>query len=140
MLAPYTEAHESGPLLDLLIRSLDLYDGWIEDVRVRVRGSASSTAGAAASKWHSTGNLPRTCAALAQQSARNDARGSIQRARDSWNQHLPRPSLEPCRFPDHGYVAAPDLTAALARVVAAGGGRVQTASRAVARRCSTRVR
>lgn len=29
MLAPYVEAHEGGPLLDLCVRSLDLYDGWI---------------------------------------------------------------------------------------------------------------
>jgi glycine oxidase len=33
MLAPYVEAHERGPLLDLAVRSLDLYDGWIEAVR-----------------------------------------------------------------------------------------------------------
>lgn len=29
MLAPYVEAHERGPMLDLCVRSLDLYDGWI---------------------------------------------------------------------------------------------------------------
>ena len=33
MLAPYVEAHEAGPLLDLAVRSLDLYDGWIAAVR-----------------------------------------------------------------------------------------------------------
>ncbi len=33
MLAPYVEAHERGPLLDLAVRSLDLYDDWIAAVR-----------------------------------------------------------------------------------------------------------
>src|SRR5258706_14293488 len=33
MLAPYVEAHERGPLLDLAVRSLELYDGWIASVR-----------------------------------------------------------------------------------------------------------
>lgn len=33
MLAPYLEAHERGPLLDLAVRSLALYDDWISAVR-----------------------------------------------------------------------------------------------------------
>jgi glycine oxidase len=33
MLAPYVEAHAGGPLLDLGVRSLDLYDGWIAALR-----------------------------------------------------------------------------------------------------------
>lgn len=33
MLAPYVEAHEGGPMLDLCVRSLDLYDGWIARLR-----------------------------------------------------------------------------------------------------------
>jgi glycine oxidase len=33
MLAPYVEAHERGPLLDLAVRSLALYDDWIASVR-----------------------------------------------------------------------------------------------------------
>jgi glycine oxidase len=33
MLAPYVEAHERGPLLDLGVRSLAMYDGWIAAVR-----------------------------------------------------------------------------------------------------------
>jgi glycine/D-amino acid oxidase-like deaminating enzyme len=33
MLAPYVEAHAGGPMLDLCVRSLDLYDAWIADIR-----------------------------------------------------------------------------------------------------------
>ena len=33
MLAPHVEAHERGPLLDLGVRSLALYDDWIDAVR-----------------------------------------------------------------------------------------------------------
>jgi len=34
VLAPYVEAHEPGPLQDLIVRSLDLYDGFAEAVRL----------------------------------------------------------------------------------------------------------
>jgi len=33
MLAPYVEAHAGGPMLELCVRSLDLYDEWIAGVR-----------------------------------------------------------------------------------------------------------
>ena len=33
MLAPYVEAHERTPMLDLCVRSLGLYDDWIAAVR-----------------------------------------------------------------------------------------------------------
>jgi glycine oxidase ThiO len=33
MLAPYVEAHGGGPMLDLCVRSLDLYDDWIAALR-----------------------------------------------------------------------------------------------------------
>ena len=33
MLAPYVEAHAGGPMLDLCVRSLDLYDDWIGALR-----------------------------------------------------------------------------------------------------------
>jgi glycine oxidase ThiO len=34
MLAPYVEAHAGGPMLDLCVRSLDLYDAWIAGLRL----------------------------------------------------------------------------------------------------------
>src|SRR5438067_10292962 len=33
MLAPYVEAHGGGPMLELCVRSLDLYDDWIAGLR-----------------------------------------------------------------------------------------------------------
>jgi glycine oxidase len=33
LLAPYTEAHGGGALFDLTVRGLDVYDGFVEDVR-----------------------------------------------------------------------------------------------------------
>lgn len=33
MLAPYVEAHHGGPMLELCVRSLDLYDKWIASLR-----------------------------------------------------------------------------------------------------------
>jgi glycine oxidase len=37
MLAPYVEAHERGPLLELGVRSLDLYPAWIAAIRREAR-------------------------------------------------------------------------------------------------------
>jgi glycine oxidase len=38
MLAPYVEAHAGGPMLALCVRSLDLYDDWIADLRAESAG------------------------------------------------------------------------------------------------------
>jgi glycine oxidase len=37
MLAPYVEAHDRGPMLDLCVRSLDLYDDWIASLQAEGR-------------------------------------------------------------------------------------------------------
>jgi glycine oxidase len=82
MLAPYVEAHERGPLLDLAVRSLELYDDWIAAVR-------------------------------------NESGIDIEYRRIG--------TLETGRtgddrvVPEHGYVAAAQLTAALARAAANNG-------------------
>jgi len=131
MLAPYTEAHESGPLLDLLVRSLDLYDGWIQDVRTQsgmpveyVRSGSLEVAFDADAAAH----LRLTAAgAGAERCAWLDSAGTRR-----LEPGLPVNILGALSVPGHGYVAAQDLTAALARVVSNGGGRVQTATRAVA--------
>ena len=76
ILAPHVEAHEGGPLLDLGVRSLELYDDWIAAVR---RESGLEV------EYRRIGTL--------------ETGG----ARDTRV------------VPEHGYVSAPQLTAALAR-------------------------
>ena len=84
MLAPYTEAHDSGPLLGSPgteprpLRRLDEAFGTESGVR-------SSTTGAAASKWRSTGAAAHLRRDRGSSGPRNDASGSNQRARASWN-------------------------------------------------------
>jgi glycine oxidase len=109
MLAPYVEAHEDAPLLDLAVRSLDLYDSWVEDVR---RESGMDI------EYRRIGTL---------EVARSPARAAELRLSEP---HHERRWLEPGgvarEFPEiasnagalltpgHGYVAAPALAAALA--------------------------
>src|SRR5437762_5426664 len=62
VLAPYIEAREGGPLLELTARSLDLFDGFIERTRA---------ASGVAVSYHRTGTLDvaRTTTTLAALSA-----------------------------------------------------------------------
>lgn len=88
MLAPYVEAHEQGPLLDLGVRSLALYDEWIAAVR---QESGIDV------EYRRIGTL-------------ETGGGKPDR-----------------RIPEHGYVAAAQVTAALARAAAARGARFHRA-------------
>jgi glycine oxidase len=128
MLAPYTEAHDGGPLLDLLIRSLDLYDGWIRDVRresgidIEYRRSGSlEVAFDAGGATHLQGaaHASGRCTWLDAEDLRRLEPGVTRRAAGALS------------VPDHGYVSAPGLTDALARAVVRGGGRIQPAARAI---------
>ena len=82
ILAPHVEAHAGGPLLDLGVRSLDLYDGWIAAVR--------SESGLDV-EYRRIGTL------------------------ETGGAHEDR------IVPEHGYVAAGQLTAALARAAESRG-------------------
>jgi glycine oxidase len=131
MLAPYTEAHENGPLLDLLIRSLDLYDGWIRDVQIQSGAQV---------EYRRSGSLEVAFDEEAAGHVRsNGAAAGAERC--AWLDSAGARRLEPAlpvniagalSVPAHGYVAAQDLTDALARAVVNRGGRVQTGARAVA--------
>jgi glycine oxidase len=128
MLAPYVEAHEEGPLRDLCVRSLDLYDDWIAAVRresgLDIEYRRIGTLEVALDPDHAS-DLQRTAGTdpvarvwLDSDSARREhpALGSIAGA---------------LHTPVHGYVAAPQLTAAL---VAAAEARGATFRRARVRR------
>jgi glycine oxidase len=119
MLAPYVEAHESGPLLDLGIRSLALYDEWVAritrdaglDVEYRRIGTLEVALDAHhAAELRATGTAERavTRTWLEPAAARSSypALGSIAGALFT---------------PAHGYVAARQLTAAQAAVATRRG-------------------
>lgn len=132
MLAPYVEAHDAGPLLDLGVRSLALYDGWIDLVR---RESGIDV------EYRRIGTLE---VALDPQHA-GDLRGQTHAGPDAertWMESAVvrqrQPSLaavEGALFtPSHGYVAAHQLAQALARAAETHGarsvrGRVQRIAR-----------
>ncbi len=118
MLAPYVEGHEGGLLRDLGVRSLDLYDDWIAAVRhesgMDVEYRRLGTLEVALDSDH---------AAELQRSAGVD---SIARVwLDSTTARRDHPALGSVAGAlftrVHGYVAAPQLTAALVGAAAAHG-------------------
>lgn len=109
MLAPHVEAHEGGPLLELGLRSLDLYQPWVFAV---MRESGLDV------EYRLIGTLEVALTAERAVALRRD--GGV---RGGWLE----PAAVARAYPDltatagalttehHGYVAAPQLAAALAR-------------------------
>jgi glycine oxidase len=120
VLAPYVEAYEAGPLRDLTVRSLCLYDAFVEAV------AAES---GAAIDYARCGSLE---VALAQEEAERftqlasgDDRSALTwldaQAVREMEPALSRSILGGVLAPAHGYVSAPQLTAALAASARAAG-------------------
>ena len=109
MLAPYVEAHERGPLLDLAVRSLDLYDEWIAAVRresgIDVEYRRIGTLEVALDPMHAAELRGRLHHGVASEWLEP---GRARRASGAWRR---RRALF---TPVHGYVAAPQLATALA--------------------------
>ena len=114
MLAPYVEAHERGPMLDLCVRSLDLYDPWIAALRNE----------GAEVEYRRIGTLQ---VALTPETVEELRRGHGQ-----WIEPadvaavVPQlaPTLGALRIDTHGYVDAPQLSHALAASAERRGARV----------------
>jgi glycine oxidase len=121
MLAPYVEAHAGGPLLELGIHSLELYQHWIAEVRnesnVDVefgrigtlevaltpdRAAAIRRAGRAHGGWLEPADVAHTYPQL-------------------------RPTDGALSNEEHGYVDAPQLATALARAAIRAGGTFERA-------------
>ena len=122
MLAPYVEAHEQGPLRDLGVRSLALYDEWIESVR---RESGLDV------EYRRIGTLevaldPSHAADLQAAARQNEAAGA--RWTDGARTRAGHPALGSVAgalfTPAHGYVSAPELTGALLAAARQRGARV----------------
>jgi glycine oxidase len=121
VLAPYIEAHEGGTLLDLTVRSLDLYDSWMAGLRAQSGVDV---------EYRRLGTLevaldPGAAARLQQMPAHFGARdrlfwldGGEVRATEP---AITRAALGALSVPTQGYVAAGMLTEALARAAASQG-------------------
>lgn len=129
MLAPYVEAHERGPLLDLAVRSLELYDDWIAAVR---RESDTDV------EYRRIGTLevaldPGHAADLRRQAAAPTEWLDSAAARTA---HPQLGWIAGALFTrTHGYAAAPQLATALARAAERRG---TTFRRAAVQRITTR--
>ena len=118
MLAPYVEGHESGPLLDLGVRSLALYDEWVaaltRDTSLEVEYRRVGTLEIALDEPHAAelraashdGGVTRTWLEPDEARARHPALGTIAGALFTQT---------------HGYVSARQLTAAQAAAAGKSG-------------------
>jgi glycine oxidase len=121
VLAPYIEAHEGGPLLELTLRSLALYDQWIEAVRAGSGGRLEYRRSGSLEVAQDAGAAER----LQEVARRYGAQGSL-----GWLDGGAVRAMEPALSPDaigalsvpaHGYVAAEALTVALAQAASSHG-------------------
>lgn len=121
MLAPHVEAHEPGPLLDAGVRSLALYDDWIAAVRDE---SGSDV------EYRRIGTLevaldPDRSAALRRAADREPGLRTFMTGADVAREHPAVGSVAGGLMTHvHGYVAAPELAAALAAAAEQRGARI----------------
>jgi glycine oxidase len=121
VLAPYIEAHEGGTLLDLTVRSLDLYDAWVAAIRAESGVDV---------EYRRSGSLEvaldsASAVRLQRMTARFGARERLfwldgVEARTT-EPAISRSALGALSVPTQGYVAAGLLTEALARAAASRG-------------------
>jgi glycine oxidase ThiO len=114
MLAPYVEAHDHGPMLDLCVRSLDLYDAWL----AALRGEGADV------EYRRSGTLQ---IALTPEQA-DELRGGYGEWMEPAAVAAAVPALSSTwgalRVDAHGYVDAPGLARALAASAERRGARV----------------
>ena len=126
MLAPYVEAHDRGPLLDLAVRSLDLYDDWIAALRRDIDGDVEyrriGTLEVALDD-EGASELRRAAAAHTGVSSTWMSAAEAKRA------HPALGAISGALFiPAHGYVGAPQMATALARAAERAGTRFHRAT------------
>jgi len=124
VLAPYVEARHGGPLLELTVRGLDVFDEFVTGV--------SASAGAPIS-YHRTGTLDAaldeaSLAVYAHTAATLAAKGIAAQLLDGQAARVAEPQLSAAAvggllIPSHGYVAAAELTRALAAAARRHGAR-----------------
>jgi glycine oxidase len=115
MLAPYVEAHERGPLLDLAVRSLQLFPEWIAAVRREARMDVEfATIGTV--EVATTGERADELRAASREHGEWLDADTLRRA------HPAVGKSEGARLVrEHGYVAAPQLANALAQAAEGTG-------------------
>jgi glycine oxidase len=122
ILAPYIEARDGGPLLELTARSLQLFDAFVDrvvrDSNIPVKYQRSGTLDVA---FH--GDAVRMFAATAEMLAGRGIEAHVLEGADA---RAAEPLLSPAALgglliPTHGFVAAAELTNALAAAALARG-------------------
>lgn len=128
VLAPYIEAHDRGPLFDLTVRSLAMYDRFVEEV--------ADESGIAV-EYRRCGTLEVATDAGEAERLRNTEtpiRDGVMRWLDSAAAHLEEPALAESiqgalLVSTHGYVGVSALTEALAWAALRHGAQLETAHR-----------
>jgi glycine oxidase len=115
VLAPYIEARDGGPLLDLTERSLSLYDEFVAQLRSDTPLAFAYERSGTLDVTLSAEGVQRFCEAAAAITARGRQAELLDaRATRAAEPHLTSGAAGGLLVPSHGFVAAPDLTMALA--------------------------
>jgi glycine oxidase len=132
VLAPFIEAHDENPLLDLAVRSLELYDGFI--ARIVAEGGV-------AVPYRRTGTLNvvtdqagmRRLRAIADLLARRGVPADVVDGPGTRTQepHLASDVVGGLLIPSHGFVAAGDLTRGLVAAARRHGAQLVEKSRVI---------
>jgi glycine oxidase len=122
ILAPYIEAHETSPLFDLTVRSLDLFDEFVErvssDSGIPIAYRRTGTLDVATDEA-GMGTLRATAAALARRGIGADLLdGAAARLEEP---HVTGDVMAGLLITAHGFVAAGELTQAVALAARRGG-------------------
>ncbi len=137
MLAPYVEGHHSGPLLDLGVRSLSMYDAWIAAI---ARESGVDV------EYRRTGTLevaldPDEAARLRRSDVSSPAARSWMNSEEARRAHPALGLIAGALYtPAHGYVDARSLIDALSRAAERRGASFRQAAVREIARAGTRVR
>ncbi|MBI4484603.1 MAG: glycine oxidase ThiO [Acidobacteria bacterium] len=125
MLAPYVEAHEESPLLELAVRSLELYDQFIAGVSrdsgqpIPYKRAGTLEVAADDNRMH---RLRATADALSRRGV--DANLLDADAARAEEPHLSRDVIGGLLIPSHGCVSAPILVGALASAARRHGAQI----------------
>jgi len=115
VLAPYIEARDGGPLLDLTERSLSLYDDFVARLRSDTPVAFAYERSGTLDVTLSAEGVQRFCEAAAAITARRQKAELLDaRATHAAEPHLTGDAAGGLFIASHGFVAAPDLTMALA--------------------------
>ncbi|TAK12342.1 MAG: glycine oxidase ThiO [Acidobacteria bacterium] len=132
VLAPFIEAHDGDPWLDLCVESLSLYDAFIEGLRVRSRRPVQYQRSGTFEVAVSPDDVARLNALRAWLAARGVTSEWFDgAAAKAFEPAISAAALGALNIPLHGFVSVPDLVGALTHAASLAGASFESPAEAV---------